>query len=129
MMPVCSEILDYYKILNNMHFQQQGCFERSSNCAEHAIHLSNMHVLVFYMLKNVTVHNSLQKVEVFSRCMIFSKIGRDTAALSQFSVVLSCKIWCFPASVCFSYKATLWRQNINDACKRFRFKWVNLSFE
>ena len=32
MMPVCSEILDYYKILNNMHFQQQG-----SQCAR--VHL------------------------------------------------------------------------------------------
>ena len=33
-------------------------FERSSNCAEHAIHLSDMYILVFYMFTKIqyTIH-------------------------------------------------------------------------
>ena len=80
-------------------------FERGSNCAEHAINLSNT-CLYFYIFTKVTVHNSLQKAELFSRCMIFSKkLVQDTAIFSgstffsSFSCAFMYKVYWFPASV------------------------------
>ena len=102
-------------------------FERGSNCAEHAINLSNT-CLYFYIFTKVTVHNSLQKAELFSRCMIFSKKYSRYSNLfrkyiSQVSVALSCTKCIDSLQVCYCFfnKAALLRQNIDDALKRSRF--------
>ena len=82
-------------------------FERGSNCAEHAINLSNT-CLYFYIFTKVTVHNSLQKAELFSRCMIFSKkcsrySNLFRKCISQVSVALSCTKCIDSLQVCYCF--------------------------
>ena len=68
------------------------------------------HVFVFLHFHKGTIHNSLQKTGLFSRCMIFSKkkLVQDTASLftkcmSQVSVVLSCTKCIVSLQVCYLF--------------------------
>ena len=70
-------------------------FERGQQLCR-ACNKSFKHVLVFLHFHKGTVHNSLQKAELFSRCMIFSKKKYSRYSnlfrkyMSQVSVALSC---------------------------------------
>ena len=103
-------------------------FERGSNCAEHAINLSNM-CLYFYIFTKVqyTIHCrkqgcsqdawTSQKKNLFKIQPSFQEVH-----FSMLSCVFMHKMYCFPASVLFRFnKAALLRQNIDDAWKRSRF--------
>ena len=87
------------------------------------------HVFVFLHFHKGTIHNSLQKTGLFSRCMIFSKKNLfkiqqsfHEVHVSSFSCAFMHKMYCFPASVLpFFNKESLLRQNIDDAWKRSRF--------
>jgi hypothetical protein len=99
-------------------------FERSSNCAEHAIILSNM-CLYFYIFTKVqyTIHCRKQgcfedagssKKSLFTIQLFFQEVH-----FSSFSCAFMSKVYCFPASVLlFFNKAVLLRQNIGDAWKK-----------
>ena len=69
-------------------------FERGSNCAEHAINL--------YIIHKGTVHNSLQKAGLFSRCVISkNKLVQDTAVFV--SVALSCTKCIVSLQMCYCF--------------------------
>ena len=62
-------------------------FERGQKLCR-ACNKSFKHVLVFLHFHKGTVHNSLQKAELFSRCMIFSKKNVQYTAIFSGSTFL-----------------------------------------
>ena len=100
------------------------CFERGSNCAEHAVNLSNMCLYVYIFTKvQYTIHCRKQgcfedagssKKSLFTIQLFFQEVH-----FSSFSCAFMRKVYCFPASVLFFFnKAALLRQNIGDAWKK-----------
>ena len=105
-------------------------FERGSNCAEHAINLSNM-CLYFYIFTKVQYTIHCRKQGCFQDAWSSQKINlfnvQDTAVFSRsaclkFHLRFHAQNVLFPCKcVTVFNKAALLRQNIDDAWKRSRF--------
>ena len=75
------------------------------------------HVFVFLHFHKGTIHNSLQKTGLFSRCMIFSKkkLVQDTAVFSR--------------SACLKFQLCFHAQNVLFPCKCVTFFQQGIAFK